>query len=143
MCRYDRNGGNWFIITQLPRGCDGHNLQSPIFTALLARVLLKEKLSWPQVGLLGMSVVGVLLVARPAFWGLKMILNPEDARCPRSVVIIGLIAAGAAGTNILAETLGRPRNDHSDLAHDGRPDRANAAGVCVAGAQVAEGVSNR
>ena len=101
-------GGNWFIITQLSLG-DATVIifTSPIFTALLARVLLKEKLSWPQVGLLGMSVVGVLLVARPAFLGFEDDPKPEYASMSRGpVVIIGLIAAVAsAGTNILVRKL--------------------------------------
>ena len=101
-------GGNWFIITQLSLG-DATVIifTSPIFTALLARIVLKERLSWPQVFLLAISAIGVTLVARPSFLGFKGDPVPEYATMSRGpVVMIGLVAAVAsAATNILVRKL--------------------------------------
>ena len=100
--------GNWFIVTQLSLG-DATVIifTAPIFTALLARVFLKEKLSSPQMGLLCVSVVGVMLVARPSFLGFEGDPTPAYASMARGpVVVIGLVAAVAsAATNILVRKL--------------------------------------
>ena len=48
--------GNWFILSQLPLG-DATVIifTSPMFTLLLARLTLKEKVSWKMLGLVLIS----------------------------------------------------------------------------------------
>jgi drug/metabolite transporter (DMT)-like permease len=100
--------GNWFLLSQLPLG-DATVIifTAPMFTLLLARIILKEKLSWKMMFLVAVSVVGVVLVARPSFLGFPEDVAPPYAEMARSlVVLIGLLAAiASAATNILVRKL--------------------------------------
>ena len=102
---------NWYILGQLPLG-DATVIifTSPIFTMLVARIVLKETLTYPQLFCVFVSSIGVLLVARPTFLGFPTETTddePSYAEIPRGiVVVIGLIGAMAsAATNILVRKL--------------------------------------
>ena len=100
--------GNWYILSQLPLG-DATVIifTAPMFTLLLARCILKEKVSWKMLSLVFLSGIGVILVARPTFLGFQSDVAPTYETLPREIVVaIGLVAAlASACTNILVRKL--------------------------------------
>ena len=99
---------NWFILSQLPLG-DATVIifTAPTFTLLLARCILKEKVSYMTMILLFVSSIGVILVARPTFLGFHADIAPAYEILPRGIVVlIGLIGAVAsAATNVIVRKL--------------------------------------
>ncbi len=69
----------YIAITRLPLA-DAVVIQytNPVFTAVLAAYFLREGLRGREIGAMGLSLLGVLLIARPAFLfgGLTMPLDP-------------------------------------------------------------------
>ena len=99
---------NWFILSQLPLG-DATVIifTAPTFTLLLARCVLKEKVSYMTMILVFVSSIGVILVARPTFLGFHADIAPAYEILPRGIVVlIGLIGAVAsAATNVIVRKL--------------------------------------
>jgi drug/metabolite transporter (DMT)-like permease len=98
----------WFIISQLPFGeATVIIFAAPILTALLARVLLGELLTYAQWGLVAVSAGGVVLVARPGFLGFETEAEASYQTHSRTLVVaVGLTGAFcSACTNIMVRKL--------------------------------------
>jgi len=99
---------NWFVFTQLPLGeATIIVFSAPIFTTIIARIYLNEKVSTIQAVLMCFSTIGVVLVARPRFLGFTGDLPPNYATVSREIVfLIGIFGAVLSGiTNVLVRKL--------------------------------------
>lgn len=60
---------------------------NPVLTALAAAVVLRERMGWKEVALVGLSLIGVVFVARPGFlFGAERALDPV-------AVALGILSA--------------------------------------------------
>ena len=80
---------------------------SPIFTAMLAAVLLGEKASWRVIGALACGLAGVALIARPGF-----LFGTASPYAPRLVAIAFLGALLAAGAYVAVRKLAEGDGEH-------------------------------
>lgn len=98
--------GVYYAIVHLPLA-EATTIQytSPVFTALFAAWLLRERVTIREVACVAASLIGVLLIARPAF------LFGAGAGTDRVAVVVALCAAFLSGA---AYTLVRRLGDSED-----------------------------
>ena len=93
----------FFALTRLPLA-DATVIQytNPVFTALLAAVFLSERIARRDLGLVLLSLAGVILMMRPGFlFGLEQRLDPFAV----AVALTGAVLS--AGAYVLVRELGR------------------------------------
>ena len=83
--------GNFYAVDYLLLA-DASILQktNPFFALLFSFLILKEKISWKQLGYISLAFFGVLIVVRPGFDGLALF--------PSFIAILGAMGAGMAYT---------------------------------------------
>ena len=83
--------GNFYAVDYLLLA-DASILQktNPFFALLFSFLILKEKISWKQLGYISLAFCGVLIVVRPGFDGLALF--------PSFIAILGAMGAGMAYT---------------------------------------------